>query len=161
MGTTASSCIQSRCFQSSLSFSLPPACLMQTVKDLLTLLHLHHPLLLSTQHHLQFRIIIQTLARSMLGATASTRTPTATRWRRSSSRTSASHTLRRPAGHKTRRLANRKCSKTAPGSLRPISSVSASMCTRTPKQDCYNIPRKIQVEVCKTDVHRYCEKFSN
>merc|ERR1712059_212498 len=34
-------------------------------------------------------------------------------------------------------------------------------CTRTPKQDCYNIPRKIQVEVCKTDVHRYCEKFSN
>merc|ERR1719427_596001 len=35
------------------------------------------------------------------------------------------------------------------------------VCTRTPKQDCYNIPRKIQVEVCKTDVHRYCEKFSN
>merc|ERR1712183_589144 len=34
------------------------------------------------------------------------------------------------------------------------------VCTRTPKQDCYNIPRKIQVEVCKTDVHRYCEKFS-
>merc|ERR1712201_63367 len=28
-------------------------------------------------------------------------------------------------------------------------------------QNCYNIPRKIQVEVCKTDVHRYCEKFSN
>merc|ERR1712183_1129836 len=23
------------------------------------------------------------------------------------------------------------------------------VCTRTPKQDCYNIPRKIQVEVCK------------
>merc|ERR1712096_318876 len=53
--------------------------------------------------------------------------PTATRWRRSSSRTSASHTLRRPVGHKTRRLANRNCSKTAPGSLRPILSVSASM----------------------------------
>merc|ERR1712034_37717 len=35
------------------------------------------------------------------------------------------------------------------------------VCTRTPKQHCYNIPRKIQVEVCKTDVHRYCEKFSN
>jgi len=35
------------------------------------------------------------------------------------------------------------------------------MCTRTPKQDCYNIPRKVQVEVCKTDVHRYCEKFPN
>jgi len=34
-------------------------------------------------------------------------------------------------------------------------------CTRKPKQDCYNIPRKVQVEVCKTDVHRYCEKFAN
>merc|ERR1712202_61037 len=32
---------------------------------------------------------------------------------------------------------------------------------KTTKKDCYNIPRKIQVEVCKTDVHRYCEKFSN
>eukprot|EP00091_Calanus_sinicus_P000057 TRINITY_DN0_c4_g1_i4.p1 TRINITY_DN0_c4_g1~~TRINITY_DN0_c4_g1_i4.p1 ORF type:complete len:167 (+),score=45.65 TRINITY_DN0_c4_g1_i4:523-1023(+) len=32
------------------------------------------------------------------------------------------------------------------------------VCTRTPKQDCYNIPRKIQVGVCKTDVHRYCEE---
>jgi len=35
------------------------------------------------------------------------------------------------------------------------------VCKKTPKHDCYNIPRKIQVEVCKTDVHRYCEKFSN
>merc|ERR1712055_698038 len=35
------------------------------------------------------------------------------------------------------------------------------VCKRTPKQDCYNIPRKIQVEVCRTDIHRYCEKFSN
>merc|ERR1711970_396911 len=35
------------------------------------------------------------------------------------------------------------------------------VCKRTPKQDCYNIPRMIQVEVCKTDIHRYCEKFSN
>merc|ERR1712096_275137 len=67
MGTTASSCIQARCFQSSLSFSLPPVCLMYTVKDLPTLLHLHHPLNLSTQHHLQFSIIILTLARPMLG----------------------------------------------------------------------------------------------
>merc|ERR1719186_988821 len=92
-------------------------------QDLLTL---HHPLHLSTQHHHQFRIIIQTLVRPMLEATASTRTLTATRWRRSSSRTIASLTPRRPAGHKTRRLANRSCSKTAPGSLRPILSVSAS-----------------------------------
>jgi len=35
------------------------------------------------------------------------------------------------------------------------------ICERKPTQNCYNIPRKIQVEVCKTDVHRYCEKFSN
>merc|ERR1712240_562101 len=35
------------------------------------------------------------------------------------------------------------------------------VCDRKPTQNCYNIPRKIQVEVCKTDVHRYCEKFSN
>merc|ERR1711925_59185 len=47
------------------------------------------------------------------------------------------------------------------------------ICSRKPTQNCYsgiievrtiplyNIPRKIQVEVCKTDVHRYCEKFSN
>merc|ERR1711875_106184 len=35
------------------------------------------------------------------------------------------------------------------------------VCSRKPTQACYNIPRKIQVEVCKTDVHRYCEKFSN
>merc|ERR1712087_375392 len=35
------------------------------------------------------------------------------------------------------------------------------VCDRKPTQSCYNIPRKIQVEVCKTDVHRYCEKFSN
>merc|ERR1712013_721927 len=35
------------------------------------------------------------------------------------------------------------------------------VCDRKPTQNCYNIPRKIQVEVCKTDVHRYCEEFSN
>merc|ERR1712142_530674 len=35
------------------------------------------------------------------------------------------------------------------------------VCERKPTQNCYNITRKIQVEVCKTDVHRYCEKFSN
>merc|ERR1712105_404157 len=34
------------------------------------------------------------------------------------------------------------------------------VCDRKPTQSCYNIPRKIQVEVCKTDVHRYCEKYS-
>merc|ERR1712000_442341 len=35
------------------------------------------------------------------------------------------------------------------------------VCDRKDEHNCYNIPRKIQVEVCKTDVHRYCEKFSN
>jgi len=34
-------------------------------------------------------------------------------------------------------------------------------CKQTPKKDCYNIPRKVQIEVCKTDVHKYCEKFPN
>merc|ERR1712183_61195 len=115
------------CFQSSLSFSLPPVFQMWTVKDLLILLHLHHPLHLSTQHQRQFRITILILARPMLGDTASTKTHTATRWRRSYLRTSASHIPRRPAGHKIRRRANRSCSKTALGSLRPISSVSALM----------------------------------
>ena len=28
-------------------------------------------------------------------------------------------------------------------------------------QNCYKLPRKAQVEVCKTDVHRYCKKVSN
>ena len=29
------------------------------------------------------------------------------------------------------------------------------VCSRKPTQSCYNIPRKIQLEACKTDVHRY------
>merc|ERR1712096_596456 len=68
MGTMASSCIQTRCFLSSLSFSLPPVCPMWIVKDLLTLLHRHHSLHLSTQHHRQFRIIIQTLVCNLVEA---------------------------------------------------------------------------------------------
>ena len=28
-------------------------------------------------------------------------------------------------------------------------------------QNCCNIPRKTQAKVCKTEVHRYWEKFSN
>jgi len=35
------------------------------------------------------------------------------------------------------------------------------VCSRKPTQDCYKVPRKIQVEVCETDVHKYCEKVSN
>merc|ERR1712096_487579 len=63
---------------------------MWIVKDLILLLY--HLLLLSTQLQLQFRTITLTLARPTLGATALTRTPTATRWRRSFSRISASRT---------------------------------------------------------------------
>ena len=32
---------------------------------------------------------------------------------------------------------------------------------KQPTQDCCKPPRKAQTEVCKFDVHRYCEKFSN
>ena len=35
------------------------------------------------------------------------------------------------------------------------------VCSKKLTQNFYNIPRKIQVDACKTDVHRYCEKFSN
>jgi len=33
-------------------------------------------------------------------------------------------------------------------------------CERKLTQNCYNIPSKIQVEVCKNDIHRYYENFS-
>ena len=32
---------------------------------------------------------------------------------------------------------------------------------RKPIQNCYNIPKKAQIEMHKTNVHRYCEKFCN
>jgi len=35
------------------------------------------------------------------------------------------------------------------------------VCERKPKKECNEIPRKIEVEVCKTDVSRYCDTFSN
>merc|ERR1712183_230166 len=92
--------------QLSSSFSLPQAFPVWIVKDLILLLH-HHLLHPSTQLQLQFRTITLILARQTLRATASTRTPTATRWRRSFSRTSASRTPRRLASHKIRRHANR------------------------------------------------------
>ena len=40
-------------------------------------------------------------------------------------------------------------------------SVGELVYDRNPIQNCYNIPRKAQIEMCKTDVHRYCEKFYN
>ena len=39
--------------------------------------------------------------------------------------------------------------------------LGTNIVVKQPTQNCYNIPRKAQAEVCKTDVHRYCEKFSN
>merc|ERR1712096_461351 len=96
-------------------------------RDLPILLEDHHLHLLSIQLLHQFRTTILTLGRRMLGATASTKTPTATRWRRSSSRTSVSLTRRKLAGHKTRRSAVQLCTRTAPESSRPTSSASASM----------------------------------
>merc|ERR1711942_192488 len=33
------------------------------------------------------------------------------------------------------------------------------VCTKTPKENCYETPRKIRKEVCRTDTSRYCKKF--
>merc|ERR1719427_108214 len=87
----------------------------------------HHLHLLSIQLLHQSKTTTLTLGRLMLGATASTKTPTATRWRRSSSRTSVSLIRRKLAGHKTRRSAVQLCTRTVPESSRPTLSASASM----------------------------------
>merc|ERR1711954_418694 len=42
-----------------------------------------------------------------------------------------------------------------------VAVLGTNIVVKQPTQNCYNIPKKAQVEVCKTDVHRYCEKFSN
>merc|ERR1712183_750645 len=96
-------------------------------RDLPILLEDHHLHLLSIQLLHQSKTTTQTLGRLMLGGTASTKTPIATRWRRSSSRTSVSLTRRKLAGHKTRRCAVQLCTRTVPESLRLTLSVSASM----------------------------------
>merc|ERR1712202_106372 len=67
------------------------------------------------------------IGQTNVGATAGTKTPTATRWRRSSSRTSVSLIRRKLAGHKTRRSAVQLCTRTVPESSRPTLSASASM----------------------------------
>eukprot|EP00092_Neocalanus_flemingeri_P025482 GFUD01027630.1.p1 GENE.GFUD01027630.1~~GFUD01027630.1.p1 ORF type:complete len:330 (+),score=71.45 GFUD01027630.1:80-1069(+) len=36
-----------------------------------------------------------------------------------------------------------------------------TVCARFPKKDCYQVPRKVLVEVCEQDVYEYCEKFTN
>merc|ERR1712183_1033446 len=96
-------------------------------RDLPILLEDHHLYLPSIQLLHQSRTTTPTLGSLMLGATASTKTPTATRWRKSSSRTSVSPTRRKLAGHKTRRSAVQLCTRTVPGSLRPTLSASALM----------------------------------
>jgi len=35
------------------------------------------------------------------------------------------------------------------------------VCTKTPAENCYETPRTIHKEVCRTDSSRYCQKFSN
>jgi len=35
------------------------------------------------------------------------------------------------------------------------------VCVRFPKKDCYQVPRKVLVEVCQQDFYDYCEKFTN
>merc|ERR1712212_594808 len=92
-----------------------PACL------LLWLL-LHN--LLCTQHLHLPRGIILTLGRQMWGATVSTRTPTATWWRRWCSRTSASLTPRGLATPRTKSLVFQGCSTIAQESSRQRSNVS-------------------------------------
>merc|ERR1712119_60524 len=122
---------KSTCIKHPAFFFLPLVYLMFSARqrDLLILLEDHHLHLPSIQLLHQSRTTTLTLGRLMLGATASTKTPIATRWRRSSSRTSVSLTRRKLAGHKTRRSAVQFCTRTVPESSRPTLSASALMLT--------------------------------
>merc|ERR1712183_56284 len=117
------------CIKHPAFFFLPLVFLMYSARqrDLPILLEDHHLHLLSIQLLHQSKTTTLTLGRLMLGATASTKTPIATRWRRSSSRTRVSPTRRKLAGLKTRRSAVQLCTRTVPGSLRPTLSASALM----------------------------------
>merc|ERR1711875_61921 len=75
----------------------------------------HHK---SIQHPLLLRNTILILARLMLVGMALTRTLTVIWWRKLSSRTNASHTLNKPAGHRTMKNASLLCTRTAQGSSR-------------------------------------------
>jgi len=44
------------------------------------------------------------------------------------------------------------------GGPRPLPEV---VCKRNPHQECNNIPRQITVEVCSTEVNRFCKQFEN
>merc|ERR1712096_73459 len=117
------------CIKHPAFFFLPLVFLMFCARqrDLPILLEDHHLNLPSIQLLHQSRTTTPTLGRLMLGATVSTKTPTATRWRKSSSRTSVSLTRRKLAGHKTRRSAVQLCTRTVPVSLRLTLSAFASM----------------------------------
>merc|ERR1712025_220652 len=84
----------------------------------------HHK---NIQHQLLPRSTIQILGRLMLVGMGSTRILTVTWWRKLSSRTNASHTPNKPAGHRIRKNASLPCTKTAPGSSRQTSNVFVSM----------------------------------
>merc|ERR1712096_321227 len=120
---------KTKCIRHPAFFFLPLVFPMFSARqqDLPILLEDHHLHLPSIQLLHQSRTTILTLGGLMLGATASTKTPTATRWRRSSSTTSVSLTRRKLAGHKTRRSAVQLCTRTVPESSRPTLSASASM----------------------------------
>merc|ERR1712002_644612 len=93
------------------------------------LLCLAFPHLLNIQHLLLPRDIALILARLTWVGMALTRTPTATWWKRSCSRTSASPTQRRLVGHKIRKNVLQNFTRTALESSRRVSSVFVSMLT--------------------------------
>merc|ERR1712202_63980 len=123
-------------------------------RDLPILLEDHHLHLLSIQLLHQSRTTTPTLGRLMLGATARTKTPTATRWRRSSSRTSVSLTRRKLAGHKTRRSAVQLCTRTVPVSLRL--TLSELVCNLVEAVHYETLEETYQVQRCFTGKDRVC-----
>jgi len=51
-----------------------------------------------------------------------------------------------------------QCSKAL---LPDMDKTNEVVCARIPRKDCYKIPRKVLVEVCKQDNYDYCEKLTN
>merc|ERR1712096_360978 len=163
MGTTASSCIQTRCFQSSLSFFLPPPQYPtpSPVQD-------YNPDIGQTNVggygvnkdpycHKVEKVIFENKCDTTYDIDTTTKddyqccnveTPNCYMEEKTINDVTCTNTVEFNCNRE-------KTTKNDGYGQKEV------VCTRTPKQDCYNIPRKIQVEVCKTDVHRYCEKFSN
>merc|ERR1711942_452454 len=84
----------------------------------------HHQ---SIQHQLLPRSTILILARLTWVGMGSTRILIVTWWRKSSSKTSASHILSKHAGHKIRKYASLLCTRTARESSRQTLNVFVSM----------------------------------